>query len=61
MTAKELLAFIRLKAKHDSRMVDIKETMDLKEALKLMQGTSVRCTVGKFDGWETLPMSFALS
>lgn len=32
MTAKELLAFIRLKAKHDSHMVDIKETMDLKEA-----------------------------
>lgn len=32
MTAKELLAFIRLKAKHDSRMVDIKETMALQEA-----------------------------
>jgi len=32
MTAREILAFIRMKAKHDSRMVDIKETMDLKEA-----------------------------
>lgn len=32
MTARELLAFIRLKAKHDSRMVDIKETMALQEA-----------------------------
>lgn len=32
MTAKELLAFIRLRVQLGSRMVDIKETMDLKEA-----------------------------
>lgn len=32
MTVKELLAFIRLRAQLSSHMVDIKETMDLKEA-----------------------------
>lgn len=32
MTAKELLAFIRLRAQLSSRMVDIKETMDVQEA-----------------------------